>query len=151
MSAEFDFLTPDDKPALMALSSVELADNAKAALDQLGYKVHSAANHGEFMHKFAQTPYQVVLVEDVFACASLEENEALQALQRMPMSLRRHCVVILVGNSFATFNPMQAFQQSVHSVVNPSEIFLLIQLIQKAVADNDIFLHTFRQAQQRLC
>ena len=59
--------------------------------------------------------------------------------------------IILVGDSFTSFNPMQAFQQSVHSVVNPSEVFLLIQLIQKAVADNDIFLNTFRQAQQRLC
>ena len=151
MSAEFDFLTPEDKPALMGLSTPELADNAKAALDQLGYKVHAAANHGEFLHKFAQSPYQIVLLEDIFSAASLEENETLRALQAMSMGLRRQAVVILVGNSFATFNPMQAFQQGVHSVVNPSEIFLLSQLIQKAVADNDLFLHTFRQAQQRLC
>ncbi|SRR5258706_3177521 len=151
MSAEFDFLTPDDKPALMGLSSTELADNAKAALDQLGYKVHSAANHGEFLHKFAQTPYQVVVLEDIFGGTAFEENETLLALQRMPMALRRHAVIVLVGANFATFNPMQAFQQGVHSVVNPSEVFLLIQLIQKAVADNDIFFHTFRQSQQRLC
>ena len=151
MSAEFDFLTPEDKPALMGLSTPELADNAKAALDQLGYRVHAAANHGEFLHKFAQSPYQVVILEDVFSSASLEENETLRALQSMSMGLRRQAVIVLVGNSFATFNPMQAFQQGVHSVVNPSETFLLSQLIQKAVADNDLFLHTFRQAQQRLC
>jgi len=151
MSAEFDFLTPDDKPALMAINTAELADNAKAALDQLGYKVHAAANHGEFLHKFAQTPYHVVVLEDVFGGGTLEENESLLALQRIPMGQRRHCVVVLVGAAFATFNPMQAFQQGVHSVVNPSEAFLLIQLIQKAVADNDIFLHTFRQSQSRIC
>jgi hypothetical protein len=150
MSAEFDFLTPDDKPALMGLNSNDLLDNAKAALDQLGYKVHAAANHGEFLHKFAQTPYHVIVIEDVFGGGTIEENESLLAIQRLPMAQRRHCVVILVGQDFATFNPMQAFQQGVHSVVNPSEAFLLIQLIQKAVADNDIFLHTFRHAQQRL-
>jgi len=93
----------------------------------------------------------VVVLEDVFGGGTLEENESLQALQRIPMGQRRHCVVVLVGSAFATFNPMQAFQQGVHSVVNPSEVFLLIQLIQKAVADNDIFLHSFRQAQNRLC
>jgi hypothetical protein len=49
----------------------------------------------------------------------------------------------------ATFNPMQAFQLCVHAVVNPSEMFLLIQLIQKAVADNDMFLHTYREVQRR--
>src|SRR5437762_13886176 len=115
MSAEFDFLTPEDKPALMALTSVDLADNAKAALDQLGYKVHAAANHGEFLHKFAQTPYQVVVLEDIFSCNSIEENETLQALQRMSMAQRRHAVIILVGSGFATFNPMQAYQHGVHS------------------------------------
>jgi hypothetical protein len=45
---------------------------------------------------------------------------------------------------------MQAFQQSVNSVINPSEIFLLKQLIEKSVADNDFFLHSFREAQSNL-
>ena len=150
MSAEFDFLTADDKPALLGVSSSEVADNAKAALEQMGYKVHSAANHGEFLHKFAQAPYQVVVIEENFCAETAEENESLQSLGRMGMNLRRQAVVVLVGPSFATFNPLQAFQQGVHSVVNPSELFLLSQLIQKAIADNEIFLHTYRISQRRL-
>ena len=149
MSAEFDFLTADDKPALLGISTPDVADNAKAALDQLGFKVHLASNHGEFLHRFAQAPYQVVVLEDVFGCGSPEENETLLTLQRLPMNLRRHTVVLLVGNSYATFNPLQAFQQCVHAVVNPSELFLLMQLIQKAIADNELFLHSFRAAQLR--
>lgn len=149
MSAEFDFLTADDKPALLGISTPDVADNAKAALDQLGFKVHLASNHGEFLHRFAQAPYQVVVIEDVFGSGTPEENESLLTLQRMPMNLRRHTVVLLVGNSYATFNPLQAFQQCVHAVVNPSELFLLMQLIQKAIADNELFLHSFRAAQLR--
>jgi hypothetical protein len=150
MSVEFDFLTPNDKPALLGLSTPELLDTAKAALDQLGYKIHIAANHGEFLHKFAQVSYQLVIIEELFSSASPEENESLLMLQRMPMSMRRHSVVLLFGFSLATFNPLQAFQQNVHAVVNPSEMFLLIQLVQKAVADNDMFLHTLRDAQKRV-
>ena len=150
MSVEFDFLTPDDKPALLGLSTPELQDTAKTALDQLGYKVHIAANHGEFLHKFGQVAYNVVILEEMFSSATPEENESLHMLQRMPMNLRRHAVVVLFGFSLATFNPLQAFQQGVHAVVNPSEMFLLIQLIQKAVVDNDMFLHTLREAQKRL-
>jgi ActR/RegA family two-component response regulator len=150
MSVEFDFLTPEDKPALLGLSTPELQDTAKTALDQLGYKVHIAANHGEFLHKFGQVPYHVVILEEMFASTTPEENESLQMLQRMPMSLRRHTVVVLFGFSLATFNPLQAFQQGVHAVVNPSEMFLLIQLLQKAVVDNDMFLHPLREAQKRL-
>jgi DNA-binding NtrC family response regulator len=146
---DFDFLTPEDKPALVALSTPEMEETAKTALDQLGYKVHIISNHGEFLHKFSQVQYQVVIMDELFNSSKPEENESLAALQRMPMNMRRHAVVVLLGFSLSTFNPMQAFQQGVHAVVNPAEMFLLIQLIEKAVADNDYFLHTFREAQRR--
>lgn len=147
---DFDFLTANDKPALIALSTPELQETAKNALDQLGYKVHTAVNHGEFLHKYGQVAYQVVIIEELFSASTLDENESLSALQRMSMNSRRHSVVILFGFNMATFNPMQAYQQGVHAVVNPSEMFLLLQLIQKAVADNDMFLHTFREVQRQV-
>lgn len=150
MSVELEFLTPTDKPALLGLSTPELQETAKTALDQLGFKVHTAVNHGEFLHKFAQVPYQVVVIEEMFSAAAPEENESLRALQRMSMNQRRQTVFILFGFNMATFNPMQAFQQGVHAVVNPSEMFLLIQLVQKALADNDMFLNTYREVQRRL-
>ena len=150
MSVELDFLTTADKPALLGLSTPELQETAKTALDQLGFKVHTAVNHGEFLHKFAQVPYQVVVIEELFSSTTPEENETLRALQRMSMNQRRQAVFILFGFNMATFNPMQAYQQGVHAVVNPSEMFLLIQLVQKAIADNDMFLNTFREVQRRM-
>ena len=68
----------------------------------------------------------------------------------MPMSQRRHATIILFGNSFQTFTPMQAFQQSVHAVINSSELFLLKQLIEKTVADNAMFLHSYSEAQENV-
>jgi ActR/RegA family two-component response regulator len=150
MSFELDFLTPTDRPALLGLSTPELQETAKSALDQLGFKVHTAVNHGEFLHKFAQVPYHVVLIEELFSASVPEENESLAVLQRMPMNQRRQAVVILFGQNMATFNPMQAYQQGVHAVVNPAEIFLIMQLVQKSVADNDLFLNTYREVQRRL-
>src|ERR1043165_8040623 len=97
MSMEFDFLTATDKPALIGLSTPELQETARTALDQLGYKVHTAVNHGEFLHKFAQVPYQVVVLEELFSATTPEENESLRALQKMPMNVRRHAVAILFG------------------------------------------------------
>jgi DNA-binding NtrC family response regulator len=150
MTTDLEFLTAADRPALLGLSTPELQETAKTALDQLGFKVHTAVNHGEFLHKFAQVPYQVVVLEELFSATTPEENESLRALQRMTMTQRRQTVFILFGFNMATFNPMQAFQQGVHAVVNPSEMFLLIQLVQKAIADNDMFLNTYREVQRRL-
>src|SRR5947209_20313116 len=150
MSNKFDFISTTDKPALLAFSTPEWLEAAKAALTELGYKVHTAATHGDFLIRFSQVRYQVVIVEELFAANNIGENLTLQTLQHMAMSQRRHATVILFGDSFQTFTPMQAFQQSVHAVINSSELFLLKQLIEKAVADNTLFLHSYRESQARL-
>src|SRR5215469_11285120 len=150
MSSKFDFISATDKPALLAFSTPEWLDTARIALTELGYKVHTAATHSDFMIRFSQINYQVVVVEELFAANAPSENLTLQALQAMPMSQRRHATVILFGDSFQTFTPMQAFQYSVHAVVNTSELFLLKQLIEKAIADNSLFLKSYREAHGRM-
>src|SRR6266404_6061230 len=149
MSDQFDFIGATDKPALLAFSTPEWLEGVKAALQELGYKIHTAATHSDFLVRFSQVRYQVVIVEERFAANTLEENLTLRALQDMTMSQRRHATIILFGESFQTFTPMQAFQQSVHAVINSSELFLLKQLIEKAVADNTLFQHSYREAQTR--
>jgi len=149
MADKFEFISASDKPALLAFSSPSWLDIVKAALQDLGYKVHTAATHSDFLVRFSQVRYHVVILEELFAANNIEENVTLKDLQTMPMSLRRHATFILVGDSFQTFTPMQAFQQSVHAVINSSELFLMQQLIEKAVAENTLFLTSFHQAQAR--
>src|SRR5881409_3077817 len=118
MSSQFDFISATDKPALLAFSTPEWLEIAKTALNELGYKVHTAATHGDFLIRFSQIRYQVVIVEELFAANNIGENLTLKA-----------------------------FQQSVHAVINSSELFLFKQLIEKAIADNTLFLTSFREAQ----
>jgi len=150
MSEQFDFISATDKPALVAFSTPEWLEEVKKALQQLGYKVHTAATHSDFLVRFSQVHYKVVVIEERFAANTLEENLTLQAIQKMPLSQRRHATVVLIGESFQTFTPMQAFQHSVHAVINSSELFLVHQLIEKSVADNDMFLHSYNDVQSRL-
>src|SRR5580765_8018269 len=124
MSTKFEFVSTTDRPALLAFSTPEWLEAAKTALTELGYKVHTAATHGDFLIRFSQIRYQVVIVEELFAANTLAENLTLKALQAMPMGQRRWATVILLGESFQTFTPLQAFQQSVHAVNNASELFL---------------------------
>jgi hypothetical protein len=150
MTESFDFIGADDKPALIAFSTPEWLEAAKIALEELGYKVHTAATHTDFLVRFSQFHYQVVIIEELFGANTFDENLTLQSLQNMPASQRRHATTILLGNSFQTFTPMEAFKHSVHAVINSSEMFLLKQLIEKAVADNALFLHSFREVQNRV-
>ena len=150
MSANFEFVSSSDKPALIAFSTPEWLDATKAVLTELGYKVHTAATHSDFLTRFSQVRYQVVVVEELFGANIPDENLTLKSLQQMSMGQRRHATVLLVGNGFQTFAPMEAFKNSVHAVINSSELFMLKQLVEKAVSDNDAFLRSFREVQTRV-
>ena len=150
MAADFDFISATDSPALLGLSTPEWTAKAKAQLTVLDYKVHVAANHDDFFARFGQVQYEVVVLEELFAATSPSENLSLPWLQNLPMPQRRHAVVVLIGPSFQSLNTLQAFQQSVHVVVNPSEIDSLGAIVQKAAAENDLFLTNFREVQLRV-
>jgi CheY-like chemotaxis protein len=93
MSVDFDFIGSSDKPALLAISTPEWQDTAKLALGELGYKVHVAGNHEDFLVRFGQVQYKMVIIEELFFSGSIEENQALLALQNMPMPQRRHAAI----------------------------------------------------------
>ena len=147
---EFEFLRPEDKPALLGLSNPEFLTAAQSALAELGYKVHSPDSHEDFLTRFTQVPYQVVVLEDCFQCNSPEENTALRSLQVMPMPLRRHTTIVLIGAAFGTLNAMQAFQHSVHAVASPLDLSSLAGIIQKAVSDSTAFMNVYFETQRQM-
>ncbi len=132
MSNEFDFIGPNDKPALLALSTPEWLDAGKNVLTEIGYKVHAASNHDDFINRFSRLQYQVVILEELFASNAPEENVTLQHIQQMPMTQRRHTAFVLLGSGFSTLNAMQG------------------PIVQRVVADNDLFLHVFRDTQFKM-
>ena len=150
MADAFEFLSPTDKPALLAINNAEWIPLLKTILLEMGYKVHQVEDHAQFPGRFAEVQYQIVVIDEAFGATPPDQNITLQSLQRMPMAQRRHTVIFLIGAQFETLNAMQGFHQSVHAVINYSELALFGQIALKVVADNDLFLSRFRDAQQRV-
>jgi hypothetical protein len=150
MSEEFDFIGPNDLPALLAISAPERLATVKTILKEMGYKVHVVENHIQFETRYHQINYHVVVIEESFGGSQFENNPSLQFLQQLPMAQRRHAVFFLLGGAFETLNTLQAFSQSVHCVVNYTEIPMIGQLLQKTLAENNLFLNTFRDIQHRV-
>ena len=149
MAIDLDFLNPSYKPALLALSAQDVITACKDILRELNYKVLIATSHEDFSTRFNNVQFQVVLVEQDFACHSAEGNVSLRTLQRMPMQHRRHATILLLGHNFRTLDSLQAFGQSVHAVINWADLGGLSQIIQQVVAENNLFLNVFREAQLR--
>jgi hypothetical protein len=147
---EYDIIGPGDQPALLAISTPEVIGLVKTALTELGYKVHVVESYEQFDLRYNQINYLIVFIEETFAGADLMENPALRMVQNLTMSLRRHAVIFLVGPSLETLNTMQAFAVSVHCVINYSELQILPELVQKTMAENEMFLNTYRDVQRRV-
>lgn len=150
MADRFDFVSATDKPALLALTNPEWITIVQTALSELGYKVQKIGTHLEFPNRFAQVPYQILVIEDQFSDTPLSENMTLRTVQALPMVQRRHTTIILIGESYETLNALQAFQMSVHAVINYSEMTLFRQLVKKVISENDLFLSNFREIGQRV-
>ncbi len=147
---EFELIGPDDHPALLAISSPDILAIVKASLSEMGYKAHVVDSHPQFETRYNQVNYELVFIEETFAGGSILDNASLQIIQNLPMSQRRYATFFLVGPTCESLNTMQAFAQSVHCVLNPSELQMVKEVVQKTIAENDLFLRTFRDVQRRV-
>jgi hypothetical protein len=150
MAVEIDFISASDKPAMLAISDAALEETAKTALRELGYKTHTAKDLEDFAARFGQVQYQVLIIDEHFACAEFSQNLTLQKVQWMPMPQRRHCTIFLISSTLNTLNAKQGFQHSVHAIVNRADLSSLKQIVQQVVADNDMFLNVYRDTQVRI-
>src|SRR5437870_5898197 len=63
----------------------------------------------------------------------------------MPISVRRHVFVVLLGREFKTFDNMIAFARSVNVVVNLNDLPHLPAIVRKGLEDNNEFYRVFRE------
>jgi CheY-like chemotaxis protein len=149
MALELEILGPNDRPALLGIESADVLDYAIGVLEQMGYKVRSAISGEEFVERFGRVQYELIIIQDTFGMTD-GENVALKTLQNMPMSLRRHATVVLLSENLPTLEPMPAFQQSVHAVVNRVDVDKLMLILQQVVNDNLTFLSVYKDVQNRI-
>ena len=149
MAAEFEFISTSDKPALLVLTTPEFITASKTALTGLGYKVQAVTNHDDFISRFAQIQYQVVVFEELFNASLPSDNKALVRFQWMPMGQRRHTTSFLIGN-FQTMNAMLAYHQSVNAVINSADLSRVAEIVRQVTADNELFLSMYRDTQIRI-
>ncbi|HUD48368.1 MAG TPA: hypothetical protein VMR33_16160 [Candidatus Baltobacteraceae bacterium] len=147
---DFDIIGPTDHPALLAITTPEVAAHVRSTLTDMGYKVHLVDRPLLFETRYNQINYQIVFIEETFAGSDPLQNAALTFIQNLPMSQRRHATIFLIGAGYETLNTMQAFALSVHCVINVTELPMLTELVQKTVSENDLFLGAFREAQRRV-
>jgi CheY-like chemotaxis protein len=140
--------TQDFKAPRLVLVCVDDASRQgviKAALEQLGFTMYAAKSSEEAVDRLRRDTFEVAIVDEQFQGGSALDNEVLQALQAMPMSIRRYMFVALLGRTYKTFDNMLAFSRSVNVVVNLNDLPHLPAILRKGITENNEFYRVFRE------
>ena len=132
-----------DKTALICDDGGAL-ESLKSALEEAGFKCHTAETPERAIERMKYTPYDAITIDQNFGGSTLETNSVLAYLAQLPMAQRRNSFVILVGDAFRTLDAMQAYAQSVHLVVNPSDLSNLGVILKKSLVDFEMFYRVYR-------
>jgi hypothetical protein len=143
---KMDFFELGDKTSLIC-TDTQTSEIAKATLQELGFKFHTAETPEVAVERIRYTNYDCIILHENFAGTSLRTNMVLNYLAQLPMAQRRFSFVCLVGPSFTTFDAMQAFAQSVHLVLNPVDLPNFGPILKKGLAEFEQLYRTFKEVQ----
>jgi hypothetical protein len=140
---KIEFFELGDKTSLICCDATT-TEAIKGTLKELGYKFHTAETPELAIERMRYASYDCILVHENFAGSSLRSNVVLNYLAPLPMAHRRHSFVCLIGPSFTTLDAMQAFAQSVHLVLNPSDLPNLGPILKKGLAEFEALYRAYR-------
>ena len=143
--SRMDFFELGDKTSLVC-ADPSTTDSVRGTLRDLGYKSHASETAEMAIERIRYTPYDIIVIDENFAGSSLLSNSLLSYLQMLPMAQRRHSFVCLIGASFKTLDAMQAFSQSVHLVVHPSDLPNLTAILRKSTVEFDLLYKVYKDA-----
>ncbi len=110
---------------------------AVTAAGKLGFVVETASSPAKAVKKMAYHVYPLVAVEDRFD----PKGDILSThMNTLDMSVRRSICLILMGQAFATGDPMTALHASVNGVVGPENLSQMTAVFSHAIqAHADIY------------
>jgi hypothetical protein len=90
--------------------------------------------------------FDMVVLSEVFSSTNPDENNVMNYLERLSMTIRRKIFVVLVTSRFRTTDNMAAFNKSVNIVVNTKNIDEIEKIIKSGLSDNADFYRVFKDA-----
>ena len=140
---KMEFFELGDKTSLICADPAT-TEVAKETLRELGYKFHTSETPELAIERMRYTNYDCIVLHENFAGSSLRSNAVLNYLAPLPMGQRRHSFVCLIGPSFITLDAMQAFGQSVHLVLNPSDLPNFGPIMKKGLAEFEALYRAYQ-------
>ncbi|MDI6776984.1 MAG: response regulator [Syntrophales bacterium] len=141
----FDFLETGGETALICEPDPSTREKISNILKSLGYRITEPTSARDALKRMRFHVYDLVVLNENFDTGDADNNDVLNYLSSLSMSIRRQIFVALVSDRFRTMDNMAAFNRSVNIVINPESIDDIGPIIQRGTTDNTAFYHVFRE------
>ncbi|HLC27550.1 MAG TPA: zinc-ribbon domain-containing protein [bacterium] len=145
-----DYFEEGAQTALLCDSDGKRAELLTEALNEMDYIVTRPDSHEDAMHRLKFNKYDLVVVDEEFAGATLNNNAALSHLQNLPMSTRRYIFLVLLSQKLNTLDNMMAFTKSVNLVVNYKDLPNFKNVLKRSQAEHEKFYKVFMDVLREL-
>ena len=129
--------------ALVLDSDLARKEQIRAAVDALAYRFVDSPNTRDAISKMRFHVFDLVFLAEGFDGQPLEHSPIVNAINHLPMSVRRKIFLALLGDQFQTMDNMMTFAMSANLVINPGDLDKLQAVLKKAISENDRFYKVF--------
>jgi len=137
------FYEEGTKLALVLDSDLARKEQVRAAVEALEYRFVDSPNTRDAISKMRFHVFDLVFLAEGFDGQPLEHSPIINAINHVPMSVRRRIFLSLLGDQFQTMDNMMTFAMSANLVINPADLDKLQAVLKKAISENDRFYKVF--------
>ena len=143
MAQQFDIFEPGDTTALIAFDEPRHAEVLSKQLTAIDYKVHGTDSYEELLILVKTQQYDLILLQADYGGWTIEQNELLQSIWKLPPEIRRNEYVVLMGN-LPTNDEMLAFIYSVDLTFDYDDFSTFKSVLRRGLARHHDFYYNFQ-------
>lgn len=141
----FGYIAPEGETAMVCEQDAALRDKIVSDLKNMNYEVVAASSGREALKFMRFHIFSAIVVNEYFDTPAGGVNSILKYLEGFSMTIRRQIFVALVSADLKTMDNMLSYNKSVNLIINQKESENFAPIFKKALAENNIFYHVFRE------
>lgn len=107
---------------LIGIEDAAIASEIQSQVQALGFRTDIVGNQRKISLALKQRNYDLIILQEGYEGASIEDNEVLWELVSWSSERRRLRYCALIGEAFETADEMQSFLYSMDLVVNTKDV-----------------------------
>jgi predicted Zn finger-like uncharacterized protein len=137
-----DFYDENAKLTLV-LAENDIAEKAKAAVEELGYKYIPSPNTRDALGKLRFHRFDIIFLAEGFDGQELDNSPIRNYLNTISISARRRIFLALMGDNLKTMDEMAAYAMSANIVISTKDADKLSPILKRGTSEYEKFYKVF--------